>query len=83
MSVQILAAVLPLLLVACASAPGDPSLIVRGDRLFVPIEINGIATEALLDSAAEATFVDAAFAREISLATAGAASRAARAGPKK
>jgi predicted aspartyl protease len=49
-----------------------PSLIVRGDRLFVPARINGREVEALLDSGAELTIVDRAYAAEIGLATAGA-----------
>ncbi len=39
-----------------------PSLIVRGDRLFVPVRINGAETEAVLDSGAEMSFADKAFA---------------------
>jgi predicted aspartyl protease len=41
------------------------TLTVRGDRLYVPARINGVATEAVLDSAAEATIVDDDFARRI------------------
>lgn len=48
-----------------------PSLVVRGDRLFISTRINGNDAEALLDSGAEMTFVDAAFAKEIGLVTAG------------
>lgn len=47
------------------------TLDVRGDRLFIPIEINGRRTEALLDSGAEMTFVDEGFAAEIGLALTG------------
>lgn len=47
------------LLVAAAT------LTVRGDRLYVPAKINGVATEAVLDSAAEATIIDDDFARRI------------------
>ena len=36
-------------------------------RLFIPVTINGVMAEALLDSAAEMTFVDPAFARQLSL----------------
>ncbi|HEV2567553.1 retropepsin-like aspartic protease [Sphingomonas sp.] len=41
------------------------TLSVRGDRLYIPATINGVATEAVLDSAAEATFIDDDFARRI------------------
>lgn len=44
------------------------ALTVHGDRLFVAATINGIATEAVLDSAAEATLLDDGFARRIGLA---------------
>ena len=55
-----------------ATAVACPSqLRVAGDRIFVPIEINGVKTEALLDSGAEMTLIDAGFARRISLVTAG------------
>lgn len=57
----------------CAVAPQMDAfrLAVVGDRLFVPVRINGVETEALLDSAAEATLIDASFARRIGLATGG------------
>jgi predicted aspartyl protease len=38
------------------------ALTVRGDRLYIPAQINGIATEAVLDSAAEVTVLDDEFA---------------------
>jgi predicted aspartyl protease len=41
------------------------TLTVRGDRLYIPATINGVATEAVLDSAAEATIVDDEFASRI------------------
>lgn len=41
------------------------TLTVRDDRLYVPAEINGVATEAVLDSAAEVTIIDDDFARKI------------------
>ena len=37
-------------------------LIVRGDRLFVPVEVHGERVEALLDSGAELTVLDQSFA---------------------
>lgn len=52
-----------------SACPGQ--LRVAGDRLFVPIEINGEQTEALLDSGAEMSLVDTAYAQRISLVTAG------------
>jgi hypothetical protein len=54
-----------------APAPAQ-TLIVRGDRLFLPARLNGIETrDALLDSGAELSLVDADFARRAGLATAG------------
>lgn len=41
------------------------ALTVRGDRLFVPARINGVAVEAVLDSGAEATVLDDGFAARI------------------
>jgi predicted aspartyl protease len=41
------------------------TLTVRGDRLYIPAKINGVATEAVLDSGAEATIIDDDFARRI------------------
>lgn len=38
------------------------ALTVRGDRLYIPAQINGIATEAVLDSAAEVTLLNKEFA---------------------
>jgi hypothetical protein len=43
------------------------SLQVRGDRLFIAASVNGHETEALLDSAAEATLIDAAWAKSLGL----------------
>lgn len=44
---------------------------VAGDRIFLPVMVNGQATEALLDSAAEATIIDAGFAARLGLKGAG------------
>jgi predicted aspartyl protease len=41
------------------------ALTVHGDRLFVPARINGVETEAVLDSAAEATVLDDGFAKRV------------------
>ena len=49
------------------AAPSVTRLRVAGDRLFVPVTINGIAVEALLDSAAETSIVDTAFAATLRL----------------
>ncbi len=46
-------------------------LIVRGDRIFIPVTVNGKSTEALLDSAAELTLIDDDFARAIGVEQAG------------
>jgi len=49
-----------------------PTLIVRGDRLFVAARINGVETsDALLDSGAEMSFLDKSFAEQVGLVTAG------------
>jgi predicted aspartyl protease len=53
-----------LALLLAATAATTP-LTVRGDRIFLPARFNGVATEAVLDSAAEASFVDDGFARRI------------------
>jgi len=55
---------------ACAGAPsGDlpsrlaaGSLRVEGQRLFLPVDVQGLRTEALLDSGAEITLIDPGFA---------------------
>jgi Aspartyl protease len=56
---------------AFAAEPSAPSLSVRADRLFMPIEVNGQKTEALLDSAAESSLIDPTFASELGLRVAG------------
>lgn len=58
-------------LVACmmlgtSTAHSEP-LRVHNNRLFVPVHINGVAAEAILDSAAEMTFVDTQFAARLGL----------------
>lgn len=45
-----------------------PLKLTRGDRLMLAAQVNGHPVEALLDSAAEASFLDRRFAREIGLA---------------
>jgi len=50
-------------LLAASALACPPELQVSGDRLFLPVTINGIETEALLDSGAEMTLLDAGFAR--------------------
>jgi hypothetical protein len=44
---------------------------VEGNRLFVPVIVNGVSTEALLDSGAEIALLDARFARSLSLTATG------------
>lgn len=62
------------LLAACATSPAPPSdLRVSGNRLFIAAGINGQPLEALLDSGAEMTLLDAATAARLGLVTAGAA----------
>lgn len=59
-----------LALSACATAA--PSLEVSGDRLFVDAKVNGVAVEALLDSAAEVSFADKVWAHANGFAASGA-----------
>lgn len=54
------------LIAVAAPALGEPITFYNG-RLFVQARINGVPTEALLDSAAEATLVDPAFAAKAKL----------------
>lgn len=58
-------------LAAPALAKDAYPLVVRGDRLFIPLTINGRQAEALLDSGAEATFLDDDFAKELGVALEG------------
>ena len=51
----------------------EPGLDIVDNRLFVPALVNGVATEALLDSAAEMTILDDDFARRLGLVAVGSA----------
>ena len=51
------------MMLAIAALAAASVLTVRGDRLFLPARINGVAVEAALDSGAEATIVDDDVAR--------------------
>jgi len=52
------------------AAPGSyPVALTRGSRLLVDARVNGHAVKALLDSAAEATLIDPAFAGALQLAS--------------
>lgn len=62
-----------LALSACAVGAPPPALKVVGDRLFIDASVNGAPVEALLDSAAEVSFADRAWAQKIGLAVSGAA----------
>lgn len=62
-----------LIISACAPAAQADDLRASGNRLFLPIEINGHAVEALLDSGAEMTLIDAAMARKLELEASGSA----------
>lgn len=53
---------IPLLLAVCAGAASAEPLVIDNGRLFVQVKVNGTPTEALLDSAAEASIVDPKFA---------------------
>ncbi|MBK8198552.1 MAG: aspartyl protease family protein [Acidobacteria bacterium] len=62
-----------LLLAACASAPeAAPGLRVDGNRMFLPVTVNGTASEALLDSGAEMSLIDTRLAADARLAAFGA-----------
>jgi len=61
---------LPVALLLPAAAPGAP-LELFNDRPFVTVMVNGHATNALLDSAAETTLIDDDFAARIGLIAAG------------
>lgn len=65
------ATILLTVLLAAPAIACPPQLRVQRDRLFVSVEINGNETEALLDSGAEMTLIDAGFARRIGLVIAG------------
>ena len=54
---------------AALPARSEPvtALRVVGDRLYLPAVVDGVAVEALLDSAAETSIVDAAFAARLAL----------------
>jgi len=54
------------LLLASTAASAEPLLFFNG-RLFIDARVNGVATKALLDSAAEATLVDPGFAAKAKL----------------
>lgn len=66
-----LSALAALALSACA-APA-PTLTVSGDRLFVDARVNGVAVEALIDSAAEISFADKTWAQASGLYASGEA----------
>ena len=63
---------LQLSLALAADAPAV-RLSVRAERLFLPVEVNGRRTEALLDSAAESSLIDPSFAKELGLEVSGQA----------
>jgi len=53
--------------VLCSASALGSELELRDNRVYIPVTINGTTTEALLDSAAEMTFVDTRLAEEIGL----------------
>jgi len=70
LAATLLAVLFPAIVAAQQRLPGSyPLTLTRGSRLLVAAEINGHAVEALLDSAAEATFIDSALASELRLAS--------------
>lgn len=72
-----------LLLLAMTAAAAAHPLKEHNHRLFIPVTINGVAAEALLDSAAEMTFVDPGFARRLSLKAEGSETAKGSGGPAK
>ncbi len=50
-----------------AAPASSGTLELRSNRVYIPVTINGTATEALLDSAAEMTFVDSKLAAQLGL----------------
>lgn len=56
-----------LLLLACAGPAAAEPLLVHEGRLFIQAKVNGVATEALLDSGAEASLIDPGLAAEAGL----------------
>ncbi len=50
-----------------ARAAAVTRLRIAGNRIFLPVSVNGHVTEALLDSAAEATLIDSRFADRLRL----------------
>lgn len=72
---MIAAALMAPLLGACVSSPPpavSSLLRVGGNRLYLPVTLNGAETQALLDSGAEMTLVHAGFASEAGLTAFGA-----------
>ena len=55
------------LLPGTVHAAAPTRLRIVGNRVFLPVTVNGHATEALLDSAAEATLIDGDFAARLGL----------------
>lgn len=55
------------LLLICAAATSAEPLLVHNGRLFVEAKVNGVATEGLLDSAAEASVIDPKLATQTHL----------------
>jgi hypothetical protein len=55
-----------------AAAEGYPLTATRGGRLLVGVRVNHVPVEALLDSAAEMSFIDPAFAKRLGLSAAAA-----------
>ena len=65
-------ALMAIALTTATSAVAD-ALKVHANRLFLPVMINGVEAEALLDSAAEMTFVDPRLAAQVELKPEGGA----------
>lgn len=59
------------LMLTVAAASRSEDLRVEGQRLFVPVRVGDVAAQALLDSGAEMTLIDTAFAERLGLTLSG------------
>jgi predicted aspartyl protease len=71
-----------LLALGSAGVAVAEELKVHANRLFVPVTVNGVKAEALLDSAAEMTFMDPKLAAELQLKAEGSETARGSGGPE-
>ena len=72
---------IPVLALTAMSAAQAAPLEIHANRLFIPVTINGVRAEALLDSAAEMTFVDPKLAARLKVVPEGSATAKGSGGP--